>query len=140
MALKTFDPSQLVLSVGGVPASGWADGSMMTVEYDEDAYTKVVGVDQTTRVKSSNNGGKITIRLQQSSPFNDVLSAFAIADREDNSGVVPALGKDNSGRTVIFSPSAWVMKIPSAEFAKEHSDREWILDCADLELFVGGNS
>ena len=76
--------------------------------------------------------------LSPTSPSNDVLSVLAKLDEASNTGVVPVQCKDNSGRTVLFSAFAWIRKPPTVEFAKEIGDREWILDCADLDMNVGG--
>lgn len=138
--LKTVDPTQYVIVVGGVPITGFSQDSMATLEYDEDAYAKVTGIDLTTRVKKSNKSGMLTLSLQQSSPSNDVLSGFYLLDQASNSGAVPVLVKDNSGTTLAFSPAGWVRKMPAVELSTEVTDREWILDLSDLDMFVGGNS
>jgi len=80
------------------------------------------------------------LTLAQTSPSNDVLSGIAQADRLTNSGVVPVLIQDFSGRSVHVSAFGWVRRVPSAEFGKEISNREWVLDLADYDPFVGGNS
>lgn len=140
MSVRTFDPGQVIVSVGGVPMSGYADGTFLSVDRDEQMFTKVVGADgTTTRVKSNNRSGTMTLTLKQSSPSNDVLSAFAALDESVNAGVVPILVKDLSGTTIFFSATGWIQKYPTAEFAKEISNREWIFDLADIDVFVGGN-
>ena len=140
MAFATYDVSQVAVIVGGVPLEGFADGSRVTVEFDEEQFTKVTGSDGlTTRSKSNNYAGNIGVTLQQSSRSNDYLSGLWNADRVSNSGVVPTLVKDNSGRTLWAAEHAWVQQMPSQEFAKEVSDREWILDTDKLTGLAGGN-
>ena len=140
MSIKTFDPANLIISVGGVPLSGFADGSFLTVDRDEQAFTKVIGADgYTTRVKSNNRSGFMTVTLAQSSGSNDVLSGFAQLDEISNSGIVPVLIKDLSGNSIYFSATGWVQKIPSSEFSKELTNREWTIDLVDIDMFVGGN-
>lgn len=136
----TYDPKQVSLIVGGKIIQGFSDGTFIVAERDEAAFTKKIGVDgEGTRAKSNNKGGKITITLMQSSPSNDDLSAFAAADELSNTGAVPAYLKDNSGRTLVSSLTAWVQKYPNSEFAKEVSTRVWILDTDEIDIFVGGN-
>ena len=85
MALRTYDPKQVVISIGGVPISGYADGTFLLIDRDENAFTKVTGADGTsTRVKSNNRAGSMTLTLKQSSPSNDVLSGFATLDELSN--------------------------------------------------------
>jgi len=141
MAVRTYDPKSVVVSIGGVPMSGYADGTFLVVDRDEQAFTKVTGADGTsTRVKSNNRSGSMTLTLKQSSPSNDVLSGFTALDELSNSGVVPILIKDLSGNSLYFSATGWVQKFPSSEFGKEINNREWVLDLVDVDMFVGSNS
>lgn len=141
MSVRTFDPASVVITVGGVPMSGFADGTFLLVDRDEDAFVKVTGADGTsTRVKSNNRAGTLTLTLKQSSPSNDVLSGFAILDELSNSGVVPVLVKDLSGNSLYFSATGWIQKMPASEFGKEINNREWIIDLVDVDMFVGSNA
>lgn len=140
MAVRTYDPKAVVITIGGVPMSGFADGTFLEISRDVQAFTKVVGADgTTTRVKSNNTGGTMTVTLKQSSPSNDVLSAFAQADALTNTGVVPVLVKDLSGNSVYFSATGWIQKLPDSVFANELNNRAWVLDLADVDIFVGSN-
>lgn len=140
MSLRTYDPAQVLITIGGVPMGGFADGTFLLIDRDEDAFTKVTGADGTsTRVKSNNKAGTLTLTLKQSSPSNDVLSGFAALDELSNTGVVPVLVKDIGGDSVFFSATGWVQKYPASEFGKEINNREWILDLVDVDIFVGGN-
>lgn len=141
MAVNSYDPKSVVISVGGVPISGFADGTFLEVTADTQQFTKSVGADGfTTRVKSNNYGGVMTITLAQSSPSNDVLSGFLALDRALNAGVVPVLVKDMSGSTLFFAGTAWIQQFPDVVFGNEINTRAWILDLADMEIFVGGNN
>ena len=141
MPVFTYDPNEAVLSVGGVPLSGFTDGSFIKVSRDEDAYTKAVGADgQVSRAKSANRSGSITITLKQTSVSNDVLSGFAQADEVGNAGLVPVLIKDLLGTTLVSSAGTWIKKMADVDMGKELSDREWVLDCESINLVVGGNS
>lgn len=140
MAVRTYDPSQVVVTVGGVQLSGFADGTAVNIMRSNDAYTKVTGTDGiTSRAKSSDKSGELTVTLAQTSPSNDVLSGIAQADELTNAGVVPVIVKDISGRSVYFSGNGWIRKIPDSAFGKEIDNREWVLDLADMDAFVGGN-
>ena len=140
MAFANYDASQVAVIVGGVPMEGFADGTRVTVEFDEEQFTKVTGSDGlTTRSKSNNYAGNVTLTLQQSSRSNDFLSGLWNADRVNNAGVVPILIKDNSGRTLWAAEHAWVQQMPSQEFGKASSDREWVLDTDKLTGTAGGN-
>lgn len=138
--VKTYDPKQVSVIVGGKIMSGFADGTMVKVERNEQAFTLKVGVDgEGTRAKSNNRSGKITISLMNSSRSNDDLSALALADEVSNSGIAAALVRDASGRTLCAAATAWVQKFPDSEFAKEPNVRTWVIETDDLTVFIGGN-
>jgi hypothetical protein len=137
----TYASDEVQIIVGGVPMSGLADGTFVSISRDEQAFTKVTGADgSTSRSKSANRAGSITITLKQTSPANDVLSGFMIADEQSNNGVVPVMVKDTGGRTLHYASAAWVQQMPDQDFAKEINSREWVMDCARIDSFVGGNT
>lgn len=140
MSVRTFDPKSVIVTIGGVPMSGYADGTFLEITADNQQWTKVIGADGfTTRVKSNDYGGVMTLTLSQSSPSNDVLSALLNVDKLSNAGVVPILIKDLSGTTVMFSASGWIQQFPDVTFGNEINNRAWILDLADMDILVGGN-
>jgi hypothetical protein len=141
MSVRTYDPKQVVITIGGVPMSGFADGTFLEVQREDDGYTKVVGADgYTTRTRSNNRSGSITLTLKQSSPSNDVLSGFAILDEATNTAVLPIFIKDLSGNSVFFSAQGWVKKFANSTYGKDLDNREWTIDCADFDVFVGSNA
>src|SRR6056297_3124698 len=95
--IRTYAADQVRIVVGGVPISGLADGTFVSISRDEQAYNKTTGADGTTsRSRTGNRAGTIAITLQQTSPSNDVLSGFMLADEASDQGVVPVLIKDTS--------------------------------------------
>jgi hypothetical protein len=140
MPVRTYDPKKCIVIIGGIPMGGFADGTFVMVERSNDAFTKVSGADGgVSRAKSNDISGTLTLTLAQTSPSNDILSGFAQLDEQSNNGVVPLAITDLGGRTTCVSGFGWVKKFPSIENGKEISNREWVLDCADLNIFIGGN-
>ena len=73
MAFNTYSPKDVLVVVGVVPITGYADGSFVEVDYNEEAYKLVIGADgEATRVKNANESGKITIKLPMNT-FNRAL-------------------------------------------------------------------
>lgn len=139
MAL-TYDFKQVVVIFNGFQIQGYAEGAEVSIEYNEDMFTLQVGADGPgTRSKSNNESGRVTLPLMQSSPSNDVLSAFADADRLSNAGTGPLLIKDVSGRSLFTAEQAWIVKKPAANYGNEASAREWILETDVLIASLGGN-
>ena len=138
--MRTYDPGQVQVLVGGNIISGYADGTFVVVERDEDAYIKHSGTDgDVSRAKTNNKTGTMTLTLAQTSFSNDILDGIRILDELSNDGVVPVMIKDGSGRTLLFAAEAWVRKMPSSEYGNEITDREWVLDLAKLDGKIGGN-
>lgn len=141
MSIESYDPRQVIILIGGIPMSGLADGTFVSIERQEDAYTAVSGADgQVARVKSNNAIGTLTLTLMQTSNSNQVLSAFALADQRNNSGTFPVLIKDNEGTTLIFSAEGWIQRMPTVEYSKDMSNREWIITLSELTYNIGGNT
>lgn len=138
--LYTYDPKLLVVTFGGVPIVGYADGTFLTVERTNDMWSMVSGASgEASRAKSNDRTGTAVLTLKQTSPSNDVLSNFAQVDEATNLGVYPLTAKDALGTTTVFSAQGFIRKIPAMEFAKEISNREWTIMLADLVVYVGGN-
>ena len=141
MALHTYDPKEVLVIIGGAPIGGFADGTAIKVNRASDAYSKVVGADGiVSRARSNDTSGEVSITLAQTSPSNDILSAIAAVDEASNAGVIPILIQDTLGRSTFVSAFGWIRKQADAEFAKEITNREWVLDAADITMFVGGNT
>ena len=85
MPVHTYDPANVIVSIGGTPMSGFADGTFVMVSRDEDIFSKVSGADgEVSRAKSNNRSGSLTLTLMQTSMSNDVLSAIAVLDEISN--------------------------------------------------------
>lgn len=141
MSVRTYDPKQVIVTIGGVPMSGFSDGTFLEVVRNEPTWNMVVGADGlVTRGKTNNFSGTLTLTLKQSSPSNDVLSAFLAVDEATNAGVIPVLIKDLSGNSVYFSARAWINQYANSTFGKDISDRQWTLSLDEADIFVGSNS
>jgi hypothetical protein len=141
MAIRTYDPSQVVVSVNGIPVSGFADGTGVKVSRSNNLYEKVNGMDgHTSRSKSMDRSGEISITLAQTSPSNTVFSTLAMLDETSNAGVCIVAITDLSGSSQYATASAWIRKPADAEFGKTISNREWVFECVALSMFSGGTA
>lgn len=143
MSVRSYDPKMILTTVGALPMTGFADGTFLKVEMNEDAFSLQVGADgEAARSRSNNNSAKITITLLQTSPANDLLSALYASDRliPGRTGIVPLMIKDLLGTTLFAAVSCWITKVAPAEYAKEAGSREWVLETDDLQVaYVGGS-
>ncbi len=137
---KTYDPKEVQLIFGAAIINGFADGSFITVERTSDTWGKFVGsTGEVARAKTNDKSGRLTFQLIQTSASNDILSAFAITDELTNAGILPLLIKDNLGTTILAAAQAWIVKPANVEYARDIVNREWMIDCSSIDMFIGGN-
>ena len=140
MAVRTYDPQQVVITVDGTAIGGYADGTFISIEREEESFSKVVGADgAAARSKATNRSARITLTLMQTSPSNEFLSMLLARDERNNSGVFAVIVKDNSGSSRFFSATGWIAGLPTVEYGKEISNREWLIDVTDVDYNVAGN-
>lgn len=140
MSVYTYAADEVRILLNGLPVSGLADGTFVSIESDEQRYVKTTGADgSTSRARTGNKSGSITVTLQQTSPANELMTGFMLADDAGNQGVFSVLVKDSSGNSLHFANAAWIQNAPTAEYGKEINNREWVLDCGIIEHFYGGN-
>lgn len=138
--VKNYDPNLVTVICGAKIIQGFGDGTIIQVERNEQAFTLKVGVTgEACRARSRNRSAKVTLTLLQSSSSNDDLSDFALLDETTGAGTFPFLLKDADGTTLVSAVTAWVQKFPNAEYAKDVSQREWVIETDELLMYVGGN-
>lgn len=139
----SYDPAQVICTVGGVLLSGFSDGDSIVARRSEDMYFTRVGTDGgVARARNSNKMGEFEFRLLQTSSVNDLLSALLATDDLSNDGtvVVPISVLDGSGTSLCAATQCWIKSIPEATFSKEVSERIWVFSAADLKIFHGGGN
>jgi len=138
---EQYDPGQVIIQLGGRILTGFAAGTFITAERNEDSFSEVVGSDGlVTRVFSRNKSGIVTLTLQGASPSNDLLAAQHAADELTRTGFANLSVTDLNGTTRVNAPIAWVRKPANYEAADSESSREWVLACAQLFMHVGGGN
>ncbi len=138
--MKTYDPKAVQVIVGGVPISGYADGSFIRVGRRNVAWELVTGADgESARAKSNDKSGFIEIELMQTAASNQHLSNISLADELSNAGVVPIMVKDGSGYSLHVAEQSFIEKNPDAAYAKTNQTRVWRFLCENLQDFHGGN-
>jgi hypothetical protein len=142
--MQNYDPKLVSLTfvvpgIGVIDFQQYADGTMVEVEQTEDLFTDVVGSGgHVVRVRNPDERGRITARLMSEAPENDLLSAALQADRLLGLGVGTVMLKYLDGTTICTASEAWLTRPAKIEYAKDATMREWVIACAQLEMFVGG--
>lgn len=140
MATKDYDPKKVTLNLGGHIAEGFADGTFITVERNNQTWNHKSGASgESARAKSNDLSGTFSITLMQTSLTNDYLSTkLALDEGPNNAGKFPIGIIDANGTTLLTAVEGWVQQPPSTEYGKEIGERTWVLEAGELIMFVGG--
>lgn len=133
MADKTYDPSEVVLVVGGIILNSW---DSISVSKDEEKWTFSVGtLGESTKTKNLSRMHTISITLAQASLDNLSLNSFLIAGLD-----IPVSVIDKNGNSLHIMSKGTVVKPADATYEKESSQREWQIK-GDVDIsVVGGNN
>lgn len=139
--MKNYDPGLVVVTFFGITLTGFHSGTFVKCERDEDTWKKEKGAQgEGVRTRNRNKGGRITLTLQGAAPCNADLSNKALADERNGTGKGPVSVEDLNGTTLWSAKDAWLIKPADLEYADEHTPREWVLDCDELEWFTDGSA
>ena len=122
--VKTYDPKKVIVVFGSVNITGFDEGTFVQIETQGDGTTAVVGCDQEVvrSISPQSILKKIVITLLQSSDSNDKLSSIQDSDNQSGNGVKALSIKDLSGRTLLKSSSAWIVKKPQVQRGRSADD------------------
>lgn len=138
---KTYDPSKHFITFAGIPLSGFAKGTYLTVTRLSDTFEDYAGtLGEVCRTRKLDRRATAKFKTMGSSPINDALSAVARTDESTGEGQGVFGAVDGNGTTVLNASSAWIVKQPDAEFGDTMPEREWEIRIAVLDTFLGGNS
>ena len=138
--MKTYSPKQVSVSFNGTILSGFAKGTFIEADQNEDTFTPDMGSDgEAARVASADESGTVKLTLMQVSASNDVLSDALRLDRQTNTNTGVLFIKDASGRTLLNLAEAWIRKPASVTLADGSSGREWTFDTGKIDMDIGGN-
>jgi hypothetical protein len=124
----TYDPKKVIITLGGVPISGYADGTFVQVDPNGETWIRKVGADgEVSRSLSNDNTHTIQITLGQMSLSNPYLRTVMNADKLTGLGMLPLSFTDLNTAETHFWPQAWVSTTPSLGRAKETTDTQWTI-------------
>ncbi len=122
MAIKSYDPTKVSVTVNLVPITGFADGDMIMVEYETDENSKHVGTGGEGRfLESKDRSGVCTIRLADYSASNAALQLV----RDLNVEVPITITDKTSNADLFFTAGAKCQKVPNFGKGQEAQMNEW---------------
>lgn len=132
MAVKTYDPKEVRISIAGFLATGYADGTSIVIERNEpNRYNEHVGAQgEVSRTATTNRTALLKITLKQTSPFNQTLQTV---EATLNAAKFPVSIQNKSDLSYLAGSSeAWIKTMPNKELGQEEQMREWTIFLADF--------
>jgi hypothetical protein len=135
--MATYNPSDILVTVNGVPVTGYSDGTdVIGVDYESDFVGDAVGVTgEGAFVEMNDHRATITLKLLATSLMNDVLSGLVAANTEFAMSMT-----DERGTTIAAGAACRIQKLPVVAFGNEVGEREWNIRCLEWIEHVGGNT
>ena len=134
MDVLTYDPKKVTLIVGTVAIVGYAEGSMIEIERNEDAITAHVGTQgEVAFAESADKTGIVKVTLMQTSPSVSYLNTLAKQKGDDAAFPISVVNMNTNGVSASGT-KARVKKMASEVIDKEITEREFEIFVADLDL------
>jgi hypothetical protein len=128
MAVDTYNLKEVIISVNGIPATGFGDNDALTVEYQEDAWMTKTGADgEVVRSRSNNEVAFFRLTLMQTSEFNQVLQAAVLLDKQFGRTLFGVSVVDLNRSEVLSGADCYIQQSPQRQFNKEAGEREWTI-------------
>lgn len=138
--VRTYDPSQIIVTWGAIIMTGFAEGTFITIARNGDLFEKSRGADGSVdRINKNANDFSVTLTLKQTSISNDLISTQMTIDITTNVGALPLTVKDLNGLELFFAAKAWVGKDPDDDYGDALGNREWRFDTGPAAKFTGGS-
>lgn len=139
--VRTYAPDKILMLVGAVPMTGYAEDTFVEIAPNADLSSIQVGADgEVARSIGTNKTCTVTLTLQQTSPSNDVLSSLIEVDALTGGQLFPLTVQDLLGRSIFVVSQAWISRRPNIAFGREAGTRAWtILTGAPSAWFSGGS-
>lgn len=135
----TYDPARVIATWGGVPLSGYAPGTMISVSRKADSATAVSGADgESAFVRSQDKTGSGTISFMNTSLGNTVLTAAFVA-WESTGATAPFTVTDLSTGSTLFSAQAAIKKPAPFEFGTDMPVKVWEIEMLNVEILSAGS-
>lgn len=135
--LTEYAPEDVKVAWNGIDITGFGPDSFIRFERAVDGFGKTVGADGTVaRTRNADRTGVVTITLMQNSLSNRLLAAAAAADELGGEVISNFTVNDPSGSGLAVAFDAWLRKAPDQDYAAEYGTREWVFDCAYLQIIA----
>lgn len=153
--MLTYSPTDVSITYGGKPISGFSDGSFITINRETKPFTHSRAMDGSLSVAVNRNSTyTVKITLAQSSPSNDYLNLVKDVLMKSlgkykpsvlnfiGNGILnrlPLIIRDKRGSTAFFAQDVFFDEEPDSSFSAGMETRTWVLRCYNVTYSIGGN-
>ena len=136
--MPAYDPKKVLLIVNGAQISGYADGTFINVEFNNDKWTTKVGADgEHVHSKTNDNSATVTVTLLPGAAGNAIFQAQLLLDEVDNLGIFAMMVRDQHSNTLHATRSGRVMKQPTSVYSQEAEGKEWVITVGNMSATHG---
>ncbi|KZN96163.1 hypothetical protein AZI98_08855 [Aeribacillus pallidus] len=129
--IRTYDATNVTVTVDGKFITGFAEGSFVECEKDETNFdVKVSAQGDVSIAKRNNTLGTITITLSQTSPSVSFLDSLANSGKMFPISVI----SNNEVKEKVYGTKAMVEKPANKTFSDEAEDREFTIKVFDYKV------
>lgn len=128
---RQYDPREVAVVIDGHTVVGFADGTFIEAEKNEDEVSMDVGAQgDVTFVHSADNTGTITVTLKHNSPSNAKL--FELRKNKEPFSIRIS-DRNFEGDVSVGGSQAMIQKAPAFSRGDSIEDTEWSLLVADWD-------
>lgn len=142
LGIYTYAPEDIQVSLSGYNLKDFAAGTFVEVIPNNPSFTRVGGIrGKSTRVRQRDKSGTVIIKIQQTSPVNDLLSKIVLMDEIQMTGLLELTIKDLGGSTTNLFKNCYISQIDKLAYTDEDTTaREWRINYEVLgRYYIGGN-
>lgn len=137
--MKTYNPKEVTVIINAHNVTGFAEGEFINYVREVPSFTHNTDLHgNTTRAKSGNDTGILTLTLSQASNSNDILSNYYNVDKLQATGLFAISMRDARGTTLVSSLGAWAEDITPITFADTVGTRTWRIILSNAGDYAGG--
>lgn len=131
--LMAYDPSEVILSLGGWEPWGFASDTKIVISKTNDIINPYAGTDGDVSLALSRNRlGTLTMSLQRTSPANEVLAAYAQTMYSTRQVAFPVYLEDPRG--YYITTIGWIQSQPDDTIGDTIQENQWVIGLKDASL------
>lgn len=137
MAIKVFDPTKIIVTVGGVALEDMSADDAVSVEYSGDVFTFSKGLNgKLAATVNPDKSGTITVNVLQESDNNKQLHSLTGVgtSKVNTKPITITITNALTNKRVVTAANCWLTGAPSISFGSEAGTCQWKFTAESFEL------